>query len=184
MSCKSYTRVTRHSAELGECMSQQGETGPTVGERSTGRRRSIRRVVSAGGIVVRDAFNSREILLVRMARGSWSFPKGRVERGETPEAAAEREVREEAGVDAHVTGVAGVVRYVYRDHQALVSKSVHLYLMLWDTGEPTPDGVETVEAIFVPEPDVEARLSYESEIAVWQRAKVLLGSDQAPQDLQ
>ncbi len=51
---------------------------------------------SAGGIIV----NSRgEIILAEQAGPSWSLPKGHVEEGETPLAAALREVREEAGVE-------------------------------------------------------------------------------------
>jgi 8-oxo-dGTP diphosphatase len=53
---------------------------------------------------VRD--EAGRVLLVRRghapSRGLWSVPGGRIERGETPEQAAAREVREETGLDVRV----------------------------------------------------------------------------------
>ncbi len=58
----------------------------------------------AGGVVARFDAGSPRYLLVRARRDptQWVFPKGHVELGETPEAAAVREVREEAGVRARI----------------------------------------------------------------------------------
>ena len=54
-----------------------------------------------------------EYLLVeaRRSRGQWVLPKGHIERGETPEEAAVREVEEEAGVRAVVVARAGESEY-------------------------------------------------------------------------
>lgn len=51
----------------------------------------------------------REYLLVEAStvRGLWVLPKGHIEPGETPEAAAVREVEEEAGVRAAILARAG-----------------------------------------------------------------------------
>ena len=50
----------------------------------------------AGGVVARTEGGKREYLLVeaRRRRGEWVLPKGHIEPGETPEAAAVREVQE------------------------------------------------------------------------------------------
>ncbi len=51
------------------------------------------------------------LLLVRASyRGEWTFPGGSVRRGETPEAAARRELAEEIGIEAPALRPAGVVR--------------------------------------------------------------------------
>ena len=47
----------------------------------------------------------------RTSPGEWVLPKGHIERGETPEAAAVREVEEEAGVRAAVVARAGESEY-------------------------------------------------------------------------
>jgi 8-oxo-dGTP diphosphatase len=63
------------------------------------------------GAVVRD--DAGRLLLIRRgqepSRGLWSLPGGRVEPGETLEAAVVREVREETGLDVRVGAPVGSV---------------------------------------------------------------------------
>lgn len=54
--------------------------------------------LSAGVVVVRETRDGPRFLLLRAYR-NWDFPKGLVEPGEDPLAAALREAREEAGLD-------------------------------------------------------------------------------------
>jgi len=63
----------------------------------------------AGGVVVRSMDGELHYLLVEASdnRGIWVLPKGHIELGETPEAAAVREVMEEAGVRAAIVARAG-----------------------------------------------------------------------------
>jgi bis(5'-nucleosidyl)-tetraphosphatase len=63
----------------------------------------LRRIsqIAAGIVLYRAQGGERRYLLVRSAltrRPIWEFPKGGVEEGETDEIAAERELREEAGL--------------------------------------------------------------------------------------
>jgi 8-oxo-dGTP pyrophosphatase MutT (NUDIX family) len=66
-------------------------------------------VPQAGGIVVRDDGGRLSILLVRAKKDPslWIFPKGHIEPGETADAAALREVQEEAGVTGDLVGPVG-----------------------------------------------------------------------------
>ena len=63
--------------------------------------------------MARTVNGEREYLLVEARRSRvWVLPKGHIEPGETPEAAAEREVQEEAGVRAAIVGRAGESEFV------------------------------------------------------------------------
>lgn len=68
-------------------------------------------VVSAGGVIV-DA-RGRVLLLRRADEGTWCFPKGHVEPGETIQEAAEREIREECGLTVAIGKEIAEVRYSY-----------------------------------------------------------------------
>ncbi len=59
-----------------------------------------RNVVAA--VCYREVGTEFEFLLVRTRSGRWTFPKGGIERGETPAFAAAREAQEEAGVLGHI----------------------------------------------------------------------------------
>jgi ADP-ribose pyrophosphatase YjhB (NUDIX family) len=70
-----------------------------------------RPLVPCVGAVVRDG--AGRLLLIRRghepSRGLWSLPGGRVEPGETLQAAVVREVREETGLDVRVGAPVGTV---------------------------------------------------------------------------
>jgi diadenosine hexaphosphate hydrolase (ATP-forming) len=60
-------------------------------------RTPIRTVEGAGGVVINGAGH---VLMIRHKNGTWVFPKGHIEPGESKTSTAEREVLEEAGVAA------------------------------------------------------------------------------------
>lgn len=57
------------------------------------------------------------------------LPKGRLEEGESHEAAALREVAEETGLQARILAALGSVSYSYRERGGRVGKQVHFFLM-------------------------------------------------------
>lgn len=59
----------------------------------------------AGAIIVRDNGGVQEILLEYRGREDlkdWTFPKGGIEEGETPEETAKREIMEETGLEVEI----------------------------------------------------------------------------------
>lgn len=80
----------------------------------------------AGGIVMRGSGSGLRVLLVTATRqpNLWVFPKGHIESGETPEAAAAREVEEEAGVVAMVGEPVGTLEF--RNARGMVRAQFYL----------------------------------------------------------
>lgn len=70
-------------------------------------------VRAAGGVISRtDGHGGREVALVHRPKyRDWSLPKGKLDRGETDEQAALREVEEETGLRCELERSLGEVRY-------------------------------------------------------------------------
>jgi len=104
-------------------------------KRFVNRRPSIEEVVretTSGGIIFRRnaKTNKQEILLIQDAKNRWTIPKGHVEEGEEPKDTAEREIREETGLqEMHVRDWLGKVNFRYRRNHTLVLMTMHIYLV-------------------------------------------------------
>ena len=90
----------------------------------------------SGAIVIRRDSSDPRVLLVTAKRNpqNWIFPKGHIEKGETAEAAALREAKEEAGVVGKLIGPAGVVEYGFLGAKARVD--YFLAELTRETGPP------------------------------------------------
>jgi 8-oxo-dGTP pyrophosphatase MutT (NUDIX family) len=76
--------------------------------------------------------------MARFNRGGkleWCIPKGHLEKNETAEQAALREVFEETGLQAEVIEQLGEVNYQFIQDGSKISKTVHVYLMQQTGGE-------------------------------------------------
>lgn len=104
------------------------------------RRISINEIVrepTAGGVIFRrNKDNDIEILLIQDAKDRWTIPKGHIEKGETAQETAKREIGEEAGLkDVEVLGWLGKINFRYRriDKLVLMTTQVFLVKALGDT---------------------------------------------------
>jgi 8-oxo-dGTP pyrophosphatase MutT (NUDIX family) len=99
------------------------------------RRPAIEEVVhetTSGGIIFRRNKKSGEleILLIKDAKNRWTIPKGHVEPNEEPKDTAEREIREETGLQQmEVRDWLGKVNFRYRRNHTLVLMTMHIYLV-------------------------------------------------------
>ncbi len=89
----------------------------------------------AGGIVFQQRQGKTFFLIVRAKPdpSHWVIPKGHIETGESPEAAAVREILEETGVQAKIIATLGTLNFTYRGKQI----NTILYLLEY-LGETTP----------------------------------------------
>jgi len=87
---------------------------------------------SAGALIFRDdpVRLTRLFLVLHYPAGHWDFPKGAVEKGETQEQAAKREIMEETGirVESFITGFRKEIEYYYRRQNNLAHKRVIFFL--------------------------------------------------------
>lgn len=147
----------------------------------------VRRVRSAGGVVFRRTSRGPEILLLKHEGGKWMLPKGTIESGETSEAVALREVKEESGISrVRVVGDLGEERYFFfwRSEGIYYDKTVHYYLMEFLGGEePRPQTEEGFVAVeWVPIEEAMSRIKYKETREIVRRARERLGEDQGTQE--
>jgi 8-oxo-dGTP diphosphatase len=116
---------------------------------------------AAGGIVIRAVANGRfEVACIfREARGDWTFPKGKLDPGETFEQAALREVWEETGMYCEVIRFAGTTNYTHRKGKP---KIVAYYLMSVAAGEFVPND-EVDELVWISLEQVREHLTWDRD---------------------
>jgi 8-oxo-dGTP diphosphatase len=148
--------------------------------RATGPPPPVRRQVSAGGVAFRRAGGAIEIAVIRpLATQRWQLPKGLVDPGESPEATAVREVREEAGVDGEIVAPIEEIQYWYvgtdRDGvRVRFHKSVHFYLIAVRSGDVSRHDREVEEARWATVDDALELLAFANERRVVKRAAEMI----------
>jgi 8-oxo-dGTP pyrophosphatase MutT (NUDIX family) len=134
---------------------------------------------SAGGVVVRG----RDVVVIvpvkRDSRGQrvLGLPKGHPDGGETPEAAAAREVTEETGVTAELIEALGEVEYTYERRGRQIAKRVAFYLFEYRSGDVADHDHEIEEARWMPLEEAAQTLTYAGERQMVTRALSRLAPD-------
>jgi len=118
-------------------------------------------VVAAGGYVVRPGPSGPDVLLI-FRRGAWDLPKGKRDAGESIEACALREVREEVGIrELHLGRAMGSTMHSYARDGGYHVKTTHWFLMHTPETRFTPEMREGIEAVaWVPWREAIRRISY------------------------
>jgi 8-oxo-dGTP pyrophosphatase MutT (NUDIX family) len=99
-------------------------------------------VEAAGGVVTNET--GKVLLLFR--RGFWDLPKGKIDSGETKEAAAVREVQEETGLQQLTLGTAlGETYHTYKDGKTRILKRTYWYAMRTRETRLQPQTEEDIE---------------------------------------
>lgn len=91
---------------------------------------------SAGGVVLERSGVSVRVLLIKDMYGRWTWPKGHIEPGESPEEAAAREITEETGLGSVcVLDHLGEQKYRFTLEDHNISKTVSIFLVLAENGQ-------------------------------------------------
>lgn len=124
--------------------------------------------VSSGGVVFREKDGRIDVGLISRTTRSGSkvycLPKGWIEKDESPEEAAIREVREETGIEGHILQKIGDINYYfYSEKKERISKAVHFYLLEYISGNTSDHDDEVEDAGWFPLEEATAILSYKNE---------------------
>jgi 8-oxo-dGTP pyrophosphatase MutT (NUDIX family) len=146
----------------------------------------IRRQVSSGGVVFRRSGDRVDVVIIR-PKGTerWQLPKGLVDLGETPEVTAQREVREETGVDGTVIAPIDTIQYWYvgadRDGTRVrFQKTVHFFLLGFDRGDVAEHDHEVADARWVAVDEAIDRLAFRNEKVVVEKAREMIATAGSP----
>jgi 8-oxo-dGTP diphosphatase len=139
----------------------------------------IKRKVSAGGVIYREKDFSVDIALIAVKGGHvWCLPKGMIDKGESPEMAAVREVSEETGLQGRIIEKLGEINYWYyiKEEEARCRKTVHFFLIEYESGDISQHDFEVDLVSWFPIDDALKKASYKGEREMIEKAKEMIES--------
>ncbi len=111
-------------------------------------------------------FKGEDVLLIKRGqaprKGDWSIPGGRIEAGESEEAACLRELMEETQITGRLIGK---VALIHADFEGRLY-DLHDYCAVWESGDVTA-GDDAIDAKFV-DPETLAR------IPMWDQTRAVI----------
>lgn len=137
-----------------------------------------RKEFSAGGVVYKKSAGAVKVALIaKKGKTVWCLPKGKIEKAETAEDAAVREIREETGLEGKLSQPLGEVTYwfVSPHDKARVFKKVRFFLFKYIKGSLGSRDIEVEETRWFSIPDALKAMTYPSEKGMMQKAKEALG---------
>lgn len=134
---------------------------------------AVQRPVPTVGVV---CLKGDQVLLIKRGTpprlGQWSLPGGRIEWGEAVDVAALRELKEETGVEAELTGLLDVVDGVFTSRET--GETTRHFVMIdyaarWTGGEPVA-GDDAADARFFTRAEAMAAVEWDETRRVIEQA--------------
>ena len=132
---------------------------------------------SAGGVMFRELDGRVEVAMIAVKGGSlWCLPKGIVDRGETREKSALREVEEETGLKGRILKEIGQITYWYfiKADNAKCKKTVYFYLMQYESGNTADHDHEVDDAAWFPIEEAIGKAAYKGDRQILEKAKGMI----------
>ena len=130
---------------------------------------------SAGAVIFRRQGNKIYYLLLHYEAGHWDFPKGHIEKGETIEETAQREVEEETGIKniKFVKGFKEWIKYFYKSKNGNVMKIV-TYLLAETKKREVKISWEHIGFKWLPYEDALEQLTFKNSKEILKKANDFL----------
>lgn len=136
---------------------------------------------SAGGVCYRrDEHGLSVVMIATNGLTRWGLPKGHISTDERPADAAQREVKEETGIEGKVLHLIETIEYWFRARRGRVHKFVDFYLLRYEVGEILPQETEVDDARWFPLEEAIKRASFPQERAVLEQVRELWRGGQLP----
>jgi 8-oxo-dGTP diphosphatase len=135
---------------------------------------AIKYLHSSGGVIFRQTGSLVEVALIATKNKTvWTLPKGIIDKNETPEMAAVREIQEETGLTGEIIGPLGEKSYWFylKDENAKCKKTVTYFLLRFISGDTANFSWEVDEARWFPIDEASVLLSYKSDREIMSKAK-------------
>ncbi|MGB2599904.1 MAG: NUDIX domain-containing protein [Candidatus Omnitrophota bacterium] len=127
---------------------------------------------SAGGVVIKKERGRPKVLLIKDGYGRWTWAKGHIEKGESVDQTAVREVSEETGLKKlEIVQRLGTQEYYFKLKGELIFKTVYVLLMKASAREKLRIQTSEIEAgrWFWPE-DAIKKMEYKGQSALVRKA--------------
>jgi 8-oxo-dGTP pyrophosphatase MutT (NUDIX family) len=145
------------------------------------KNKPLKREFSAGGVVYRklktknSKLKTEWLICKHSGYKKWVFPKGLIDKGETSEETALREVEEETGVKAKIMEkIPEKITYFYHFGGEKIFKGVVYFLMEYVSGNEKNHDFEMEEVEWVDYNEAKRRLGFESDRKVLEKAKKMI----------
>lgn len=118
-----------------------------------------------------------QVALVSVREGKfWCLPKGLIDKGETIEMTAVREVKEESGLTGRIIEKLGEITYWYyiRGDNTKCRKTVHFYLMEYESGDTSQHDFEVDTAEWFLIDEAIEKISFKGDRKILEKAKARL----------
>lgn len=133
------------------------------------------RVVSSGGVIFRVVNGQFDVALISRRR-VWCLPKGLIEKGETAEKTALREVREETGLEGEIVEKIGEISYSFFRGKRIL-KIVHFFLLKFVGGSVRDHDSEADRVKWFHTSQALRVLTYVNERNILRKAEEMLKKD-------